>query len=900
MPPIHFLLLLILCLMASCKSKNQDEIASSTPEVRWALEANHQLADGNEYSALFVLNNQSGAFDGSGWALHFNAFLSGVKDLDPRYQIEHLKGEYWQLRPAADYPGPAKGSMDTIRYRGSGAVLKNVMAPRGFFLVKDGQAQAISWQQSPISKTAAFGESPLDYLKQYDQAAALFNTYANLQTKPKQSHKISPAPANTPVWVGPSLPNYTDAQGEEQPAVQPLVLADLQAQQPQLHLWYSGGLWHEPIKVFAEWLDGFYQTTLIQYAEEKPKLPHLELHYDGNIPAEGYEIFQLSPELTVLSASSQAGMLYALATLIHALSIDKQQLVLPLQKVVDAPRFAYRGQMLDVARNFQTKETVLKLLDLMALFKLNTFHFHLSDDEGWRLAIPGLPELTELGGKRGYTPNEHDHLPPAYGSGPFPNQSSGSGFFSREDYIEILQYAKARSIEVIPEIDLPGHARAAIKAMEAYERRTGDSQYAISDPEDKSQYNSIQDYPDNTIAVCQPSTYQFLDKVVSEIQQMHEAAGHPLTQLHTGGDEVAGGVWVAAPTCIEWLKTQGITTQNPEEIKNVLSAYFLDQFKAILDKYGLRTAGWEEIAMRREANEAGQYRYVVNPEKAKDQLLPYVWNSLGSNVTLAYELANVGYEVVICNVNNYYFDLAYNYAPEEPGFYWGGFVDTYRAWAFAPFDAVKTMPPLWNAKSPSEPELRQQTTPLLAAARKNIRGIQGQLWSETVTSSRMVEYYLWPKMIGLAERAWSGAAPWEDIADAEERAKAMAADWEDFANRLGHFTLPLLDRYRHGEGVGYRVGLPGAKEENKFVLARAEFPGLPIFFSLNGADFQRYESPIPVKKGDELQFRAHPDLVRPHSLSSEVATQTDRRDGSRRSKAEEKSRVSVIRVESGK
>ncbi len=896
MPSHNFLFLLILLsLMAACQNENKDPIASTAPDVSWTLEANHQLEEGNEYSAFFVLNNQSGAFNGSGWALHFNAFLSSVKDLDPRYQIEHLKGEYWQLRPATDYSGLQPGSIDTIRYRASGAIIKNVMAPRGFFLVKDGQAQTISWQQSPISKTAAFGESPLPHLKQYDEAAVLFHTYANLQTEPKHGHQISPAPANTPAWT--SMPIFTNSQGEEQPADQPLVLADLQAQQPQAHLWYSGNLWQAPIEVFSEWLDGFYQTKLVLHAEEKPQVPHLELHYDGNIPPEGYEIFQMSPELTILSASSQAGMLYALATLIHGLSLHKQQLVLPLQKVVDAPRFAYRGQMLDVARNFQTKETVLKLLDLMALFKLNTFHFHLSDDEGWRLAIPGLPELTELGGKRGYTTDEHNHLQPAYGSGPFPNQSAGSGYFSREEYIEILQYAKARSIEVIPEIDLPGHARAAIKAMEAFERRTGSSQYAISDPLDKSQYNSIQDYPDNTIAVCQPSTYRFLDKVVSEIQQMHEAAGHPLTQLHTGGDEVASGVWVAAPTCTEWLQTQGITTQNPEDLKNILSAYFLDQFKTILDKYGLRTAGWEEIAMQREANEAGQYRYVVNPEKAKDQLLPYVWNSLGSNVTLAYELANAGYEVVICNVNNFYFDLAYNCAPEEPGFYWGGFVDTYRAWAFAPFDAVKTMPPLWYANSPSEMELRKQTTPLLAAARKNIRGLQGQLWSETVTSSQMTEYYLWPKMIGLAERAWSGPAPWEDLSEAEARAKAMAADWEDFANRLGHFTLPLLDRYRHGEGVGYRVGLPGAKQENGFVVAKAEFPGLPVYYSLNGADFQRYENPIPVKNGDQLQFRAHPDLVRPHSLNSELATRSGASDGSRRSKANEKSRVSELKVE---
>ena len=147
--------------------------------------------------------------------------------------------------------------------------------------------------------------------------------------------------------------------------------------------------------------------------------------------------------------------------------------------MVDAPRFGYRGFMLDVARNFQPKASVLRTLDLLARYKLNKFHFHLTEDEGWRLEIPSLPELTSVGARRGHTLDSSAFLPPAWGSGPLVDRPWGSGFYSRADYAEILRYAAARHIEVIPELEMPGHARAAIKAMEARQRallKAGDAE----------------------------------------------------------------------------------------------------------------------------------------------------------------------------------------------------------------------------------------------------------------------------------------------------------------------------------------------------------------------------------------------------------------------------------------
>ena len=134
--------------------------------------------------------------------------------------------------------------------------------------------------------------------------------------------------------------------------------------------------------------------------------------------------------------------------------------------IQDAPRFDYRGVMVDVARNFHSKDAILATLDQMAAYKMNKLHLHLTDDEGWRLEIPGLPELTEVGSNRCFDLEEKSCLLPQLGSGST-SDNFGSGYFSKADYVEILKYAKARNIEVIPEIDMPAHARAAVISMEA-------------------------------------------------------------------------------------------------------------------------------------------------------------------------------------------------------------------------------------------------------------------------------------------------------------------------------------------------------------------------------------------------------------------------------------------------
>ena len=309
-------------------------------------------------------------------------------------------------------------------------------------------------------------------------------------------------------------------------------------------------------------------------------------------------------ERIIIQGTDAAGIFYGIQTLKGLISKEAYQqknkeIALPAYVIEDAPRFDYRGLMLDVSRNFHSKKVVKKLLDLMATYKLNKFHFHLTDDEGWRLEIPGLPELTEIGAKRGHTLDESDRLAPAYGSGPSTQAKgkSGNGFFTVKDYIEILKYANDRHIEVIPKLICLVIARAAIISMKVRHKKllaagkTAEAeQYLLNDPEDVSVYSSAQVFNDNVINVCRASTYNFIEKVVDEIVEMHKEAKVPLKTLHTGGDEVPAGVWQKSPICADLVAKNGQT----EGDKIGLTNYFMTRFSDILTERQLVVAGWKK------------------------------------------------------------------------------------------------------------------------------------------------------------------------------------------------------------------------------------------------------------------------------------------------------------------
>ena len=395
----------------------------------------------------------------------------------------------------------------------------------------------------------------------------------------------------------------------------------------------------------------------------------LVVRTNANMVAEGYRM-EITPSAITIEASDEAGVFYAKQTL------KQWGEVVPCGSVTDYPDLHHRGIMLDVVRNYYPVDSIYRVLDIMAYHKLNVLHFHLTDDEAWRLEIPGLPQLTDIGSKRGYTTDESECLLPMYCGGWDPNApTTANGYITREKYIELLKYAGDRHIRLIPEIDMPGHMRAAKKAMG---NMLTDSAF------NARVYKSAQNYTDNVIDVTKPYAVEFIDHVVTELVKMHEEAGQPLRILNIGGDEVP----------------KGALTREEHQA-------FIDAVLEILNRYNLQPMGWEEIT------------HFCKPES---KAICYSW--LNSN-TKPLEMAEAGYPVVLANANRLYFDFAYCNHHEEKGLNWGGYTDEYRS-----FD--------WE--------------PLI---HPNVIGMNAQLWGEVIRSFSQVEWQIYPKIYGLAERAWN-------------------------------------------------------------------------------------------------------------------------------------------------
>ncbi|MCX6181638.1 MAG: family 20 glycosylhydrolase, partial [Bacteroidetes bacterium] len=588
---------------------------------------------------------------------------------------------------------------------------------------------------------------------------------------------------------------------------------------------------------------------------------------------EAYTLNISSKEIAI-TGSDNAGVFYGIQSLralfpVQAYVKNDGTVKVPAANINDYPRFTYRGTHLDVARNFHSKESILKLLDLMSFYKLNKFQFHLTDDEGWRVEIPDLPELTDVGSKRGHTKDEQDMLMPAYGSGPFADaaKSFGTGFYSKADFIEILKYAAARHIEIIPELDFPGHARAAIVSMKARYNKyiktdaAKATEYLLSDPKDKSKYYSVQNYTDNITNVCQESTYKFLDKVVDEMSKMYTEAGIKLKMIHTGGDEVPHptedlpeeGAWLKSPVCNAFLSKSDKYKSHKD-----LFYYFVARFSKLLAAKGISTGGWEEIALDKQDVDG---KDVVSPnmEFINSNLTPYVWNVVwgwGSE-NRAYQLANFGYKVVVSDVNHFYFDLAVDKDPLENGYYWGGFVSIRKPWDFVPFDITKGSPKDRMGIEISDDYL-VSLEGLSKQGKENILGMQGQLWSETVKGPEMFEYMMFPKMISLSERAWAQDPSWTAVDGKDQFKKASDIAWNKFANTLGRRDLVRLEYLAADNIVRYRIPVPGAKIENNTMEANIEIPGFTIMYTFDKSkadSWLKYNTPIPVQKGATVYLK---------------------------------------------
>jgi hexosaminidase len=370
-----------------------------------------------------------------------------------------------------------------------------------------------------------------------------------------------------------------------------------------------------------------------------------------------------------------------------------------------------------------------------------------------------------------------------------------------------LRYAHARHIEVIPEFNVPGHARAAIVAMRARHQRlmaagdrAGAAEYLLDDAGDRSQYESVQLWRDNVICIALPSVDRFFETVVAALLDLYKAAGVPLRTVHTGGDEVPLGAWTASPACRDLMRRRGWTELTQ------LRADFAARCHAILARHGIAYAGWEETAIEHRQVD-GRTQAVPSARFADAGFKIYAWNNAWGwgQEDIAYRLANAGYQVVLSNAASLYFDLACAKDGDEPGYYWAGFVGARDAFSFCPLAMTVTagLQPMGGAMPAASLAAMVE---LDAAGASRIAGLQGQLWGENANSRERIEYLAAPRLIALAERAWAPDPRWQELAPAQ-REGAVAAAWNEFANRLGQRVLPLLDR---ALGFEYRLPPPGA------------------------------------------------------------------------------------------
>lgn len=780
-----------------------------------------------------TLTNDSGIALPAGksdWRIYFHSVRKLDATLDG-LSLRHVQGDLHELTPTAAFKGLAAGADLLVPYTASSSMVSYTdFMPRAFIT-------------QPGMVAEVFANTDTEEVKDYVEPF----------TKAEQLQRFSPdlyPIATAAIRYQDNLAvNQAVAKLDSSPKIIPTPV-DVKYRKGTATLdssWqirYAGRLTGEATYLAAQLKSaGVTLTSAADHVAATGKV--IELKVDGsNAKAEAYTLNIAADKITI-TGSDNAGAFYGIQSVLSLLPAQTaSSYALPQLSASDAPRYSWRGMQYDMGRNFHGKDVTLRLIEQMARYKLNKLHLHLTEDEGWRLEIPGLPELTDVGGSRCFDLSEQNCLLTQLGTGPH-KSGSGNGYYSTADFIEILKFASARHIEVVPEIDMPGHARAAVKSMEArYKKllkagkKAEAEQYLLSDPLDKSQYMTVQNYTDNSINVCMPSTYAFVDKVVYELQQMYRKAGTKLVTFHMGGDETGAGSWTASPACNALFAKGEQGVAGPADLK----PYFVSKVSAISSMRGLDLAGWEDGLMYDATNTFNRSQF------ANKHVLANAWDNIWEwgVADRAYRLANAGYEPILSPATHLYFDHPHEANPEERGYYWAArYTDVAKVFGFMPdnlyanADKTRNGAPIENLEA-----LVGRAMPALEKP-ENLRGMQGQVWSETIRTGAQMEQMIYPRLIPLAERAWHKAA-WEGD---KPNVAARTADWAAFALQLTAKELPKLAAL----GGDFYLPPPGAQIENGKLRANSSLPGLTIEFSVDkGASWNTYTSEQAVSTADVM------------------------------------------------
>lgn len=447
---------------------------------------------------------------------------------------------------------------------------------------------------------------------------------------------------------------------------------------------------------------GHYVTTVYTPSTTATFKLILNEKADATLGTEGYHLTVGLKQVTV-RANQPAGLFYGVQSVLQLLPKEiesKEEVkgikwVMPCVEVTDYPRLGWRGLMFDVARHFFTKQEVKQYIDAMVRYKYNILHLHLADDEGWRIEIKGLPKLTEVGAWRAdRTGTFGDFIPPK----PDEPRTYG-GFYTQEDIKELVTYAKERFVNIMPEIDVPGHSLAAIAAYPELSCTPEAVNYKVRSGEkimDWSRGAPPIALVDNNLCPANEKVYVFLDTVFSQIAQLF-----PFEYIHVGGDEVARNFWEKNDQIKELMKREGLKTI-PE-----VQAYFEKRVEKIIQSKGKKFMAWDEVL------EGGVSKTAAVMS----------WRNMQHGL----DAAKAGHEVVMTPTQFAYIDYMQADAITEPRVY-----ASLRLNKSYEFDPV--------------PE---------GANAKFIKGGQANLWTEQVYNIRQAEYMTWPRGFAIAESVWS-------------------------------------------------------------------------------------------------------------------------------------------------
>lgn len=499
---------------------------------------------------------------------------------------------------------------------------------------------------------------------------------------------------------------------------------------------------------------GMELTVSTGRVKTKSNYIQFQISKDKSINTEGY-LLDISTSKIIIKAIDYAGLFNGFQTLRQVIPLEKAEAIkIPCLKVKDNPRFAWRGLMLDVSRHFQPKEFILKQIDVLSSYKINKFHWHLTDDQGWRIQIDKYPNLTNKGAwradRKGIAWWEREQATAE-------EPKTIGGFYTKEEIKEVIEYARVRNVEVIPEFDVPGHSKALVASyphLFCFDTKEGvNFEVAVGGKA-----------PDNTVCAGKETSYEFLNNVIKEV-----AALFPSKYLHIGGDECNKKNWKICPLCQSTMKANNL--EDEEE----LQSYFIQKLNKMVVKEGKTMIGWDEILSGKGAEGAT----IMAWRRGKH--------------TPELQAPKEGYPTIMTSYKYSYISQVQGPSAMEP---------------VGP-KVVLPLSKVYNHE-PIPSELTKEET-------SRVLGNQASLWGEFTPTQEHCEYMLYPRTLASAEVSWSNpeVKNWKRFQDALEfyHFKKLEQNNVNYANSVftvyASFALNQLvneaNVYLNTEAEGYHI-----------------------------------------------------------------------------------------------